>query len=90
MATTKYKDSGIPWIGMIPEDWEVKRLKEILYTYEDCSDKEYQFHKKHKLIMGEMNYGKGRIIISTLSCLDGCVSYNPVLDKLLLNIIEGK
>lgn len=26
---TKYKDSGIPWIGMIPEDWEVKRLKEI-------------------------------------------------------------
>lgn len=26
---TKYKDSGIPWIGMIPEDWGVKRLKEI-------------------------------------------------------------
>lgn len=27
MATTKYKDSGIPWIGMIPEDWEVNRAK---------------------------------------------------------------
>ncbi len=23
------KDSGIPWIGMIPSDWEVKRLKEV-------------------------------------------------------------
>lgn len=29
MEATKYKDSGIPWIGMIPSDWEVKRLKEI-------------------------------------------------------------
>lgn len=23
----RYKDSGIPWLGEIPEDWEVKRLK---------------------------------------------------------------
>ena len=23
----KYKDSGVDWIGEIPEDWEVKRLK---------------------------------------------------------------
>ena len=22
----KMKDSGIPWIGMIPEHWEVRRL----------------------------------------------------------------
>lgn len=26
----KYKDSGIEWIGEIPEHWEVKRLKWIL------------------------------------------------------------
>lgn len=26
------KDSGIEWIGMIPEHWEVKRFKEIAYT----------------------------------------------------------
>lgn len=25
------KDSGIKWIGMIPEHWEVKRVKEIFY-----------------------------------------------------------
>lgn len=30
---TKYKDSGIPWIGMIPSDWEVKRLKNLGYLY---------------------------------------------------------
>ena len=30
MAATKYKDSGIPWIGMIPSDWEVVKLKQIV------------------------------------------------------------
>ena len=29
MAATKYKDSGIPWIGDIPSDWEVCRLKNL-------------------------------------------------------------
>ncbi|WP_046759153.1 restriction endonuclease subunit S [Kordia jejudonensis] len=28
--TVKLKDSGISWIGEIPEHWEVKRLKDIL------------------------------------------------------------
>jgi len=23
----KYKDSGVEWIGEIPEDWEINRLK---------------------------------------------------------------
>lgn len=27
--TVKFKDSGLKWIGQIPEHWEVKRLKEI-------------------------------------------------------------
>ena len=26
----KYKDSGVEWIGDIPEEWEVKRLKHVL------------------------------------------------------------
>lgn len=26
----KMKDSGIPWVGQIPEDWEVTRLKNIV------------------------------------------------------------
>ena len=31
-----YKDSGIDWIGKIPEDWEVNRLKTIAtFTYGD-------------------------------------------------------
>lgn len=30
--TVKFKDSGVEWIGEIPEHWEVKRLKYVLKT----------------------------------------------------------
>lgn len=32
-SNAKMKDSGIPWIGQIPEDWKVKRLKYIADTF---------------------------------------------------------
>lgn len=27
----KYKDSGVPWLGQVPEHWEVKRLKRVFF-----------------------------------------------------------
>ena len=35
----KLKDSGVEWIGMIPEHWEVKRIKDISYMYSGLSGK---------------------------------------------------
>lgn len=29
----KYKDSGISWLGQIPEHWEVKRLSQVSYEH---------------------------------------------------------
>ncbi|GAL65833.1 restriction endonuclease subunit S [Jejuia pallidilutea] len=39
--TVKLKDSGISWIGDIPEHWEVKRLKDVcrIFTGNSISDK---------------------------------------------------
>lgn len=37
--TIKLKDSGIEWIGEIPEHWEVKRLKDVGYLYSGLSGK---------------------------------------------------
>ena len=68
--------------------FEWKDAEEILYTFEDSDDPKYALHKKRKLIMAEKAYGKGRIILSTLSALNGCIGYNPVLDKLFVNLIE--
>ena len=43
----KYKDSGIAWIGEIPEHWEVKRLKNVCSTnsasLSDNTSKEFEF-----------------------------------------------
>lgn len=67
-------------------DW--KDSEEILYTFEDSDDPEYALHKKHKLICAEKKYGKGSVVLSTLSALNGCIGYNPTLDKFLINLIE--
>lgn len=31
----KYKDSGIPWLGMIPEHWEIKQLRSFLRLFSE-------------------------------------------------------
>ena len=62
--------------------------EEILYTYEDTSDPKYALHKKHKMIAALKKHGKGEVILTTLSCLDGCLGCNPALDKLIINFIE--
>lgn len=44
----KYKDSGIAWIGEIPEHWEIKRLKNVCSTnnasLSDQTSKEFEFN----------------------------------------------
>ena len=38
----EYKDSGVEWLGELPEAWQVKRLGQYLFERrEKCSDKEY-------------------------------------------------
>lgn len=68
--------------------FEWNGAEEILYTFEDCNDEKYALHKKHKLIAAEKPYGRGSVILSTLTALNGCIGHNPVLDKFLINIIE--
>lgn len=35
----KLKDSGVEWIGLVPEHWEVKRLKDMGYLYSGLTGK---------------------------------------------------
>ena len=81
-AKTDYQDLTA-WFKFEWSDCE-----EILYTFEDTSDPKYALHKKHKMIAALKKHGKGEVIITTLSCLDGCLGCNPALDKLIVNLIE--
>ncbi|MGA1826609.1 MAG: hypothetical protein ACMUIP_18300 [bacterium] len=42
----KYKDSGIEWIGEIPEHWEVKKLKYIANANPSSIDKKSKYDEK--------------------------------------------
>ena len=33
-----YKPSGVPWLGDVPEHWEVRRLKTSCYESNRCSN----------------------------------------------------
>ncbi len=68
--------------------FEWKDAEEILYTYEYTGEEQYKLHKKHKYICAEKKFGNGSIIMSTLTALNGCIGYNPVLDKFLINLME--
>ncbi len=58
---TKYNDSGVEWIGEIPEGWEVKRLKYVLEIImgqspdsNDCNDN----GKGLPFLQGNAEFGK--------------------------------
>ena len=56
----KMKDSGIEWIGEIPEDWEVKKLKYVSNenekTLSENTDPNFEFDY---VDIGSVKYGKG-------------------------------
>lgn len=52
-AYDKYKDSGIEWLGEIPEHWEVKKLKHFGYIYPGLSGKKGHDFSKHQFPGGK-------------------------------------
>ena len=48
----KYKDSGVSWIGEIPEHWKIKRIKVLFFENKEKNE-DYEF--KHAL---KFNYGR--------------------------------
>ena len=53
-----YKDSGVEWLGDVPEHWEIKRIKEVSYinkrTLTDNTPNDYEFDY---IDIGSVTYG---------------------------------
>lgn len=71
------KDSGIPWIGMVPEGWEMMRVKNILLTIEQgwspqcenyprSSDSEWAVLKVGCVNTGVFNPSENKVLPETL------------------------
>ena len=59
-----YKDSGIPWLGDVPEHWEVKKLKFLLKLQKGKNPKDFSADKV-SLPYLSMEYLRGKTIIKT-------------------------
>ena len=57
----KMKDSGIPWIGQIPEDWEVGRLKNIAKCYGGLTYSPDDINEKGILVLRSSNIQNGKL-----------------------------
>nr|AFM92595.1 type I restriction-modification system specificity determinant [Acaryochloris sp. HICR111A] len=64
---TPMKDSGIPWIGEIPEHWEVRRLKFALQQLVDCKNRtpEYVDDGKYAVVR-TTNIRQGKFLSENL------------------------
>ena len=63
MAATKYKDSGIPWIGTIPSDWGVEQLSGLFIEHKnknsDLSETNLLSLSYGKIIRKDINTKEG-------------------------------
>lgn len=62
-AYPKYKDSGVEWLGMVPESWGVSRLKHVASIYGRIGFRGYTVDD----IVGE---GEGAIVLSPSNIVD--------------------
>ena len=59
------KDTGIDWIGMIPQSWEMKRVKDICsYVSRGCTPSYVDISKYY--VMNQATFSKGYIDISNV------------------------
>lgn len=60
-SNAKMKDSGIPWIGQIPEDWKVVRLKNIAKCYGGLTYSPDDINEKGILVLRSSNIQNGKL-----------------------------
>lgn len=63
-STVKMKDSGVKWIGEIPEDWEKKKIKHLVHQIIDTEHKTAPFYQDGKyLVVRTSNIRDGELIL---------------------------
>ncbi|MEX2592796.1 MAG: restriction endonuclease subunit S [Anditalea sp.] len=72
------KDSGIEWLGEIPEHWEVKRLKYVADSYPSNVDKKSKEGEKDVLLCNYINVYKNDFITSELQFMKATASDSQI------------
>jgi len=74
----KMKDSGIEWIGDIPEHWETKRLKYMAKIIFSNVDKKYIEGEKESFLCNYMDVYNNQLIDSSLNFMKATAKKNEL------------
>lgn len=72
------KDSGIEWLGEIPEHWEVKRLKYVANSYPSNVDKKSKEGEKEVLLCNYLDVYKNDFITSEIQFMKATASDSQI------------
>ncbi|HIF9341363.1 restriction endonuclease subunit S [Photobacterium damselae] len=70
-AYPEYKDSGVEWLGQIPNDWQITKLKHIASIFGRIGFRGYT-------VNDIVNEGEGAIVLSPSNIFDGKFSLSKV------------
>jgi len=79
----KYKDSGVEWIGEIPEGWEVKKLKYVVNAHPSNIDKKSKENEKNVFLCNYVDVYNNEFIGSDLSFMKATANENQI-EKFIL------
>lgn len=74
----KYKDYGIEWIGEIPENWEVKKLKFTSDVYISNVDKKTHSNEDIIFLCNYIDVYKNEFITSNLEFMQSTASFEQI------------
>jgi type I restriction enzyme, S subunit len=74
----KYKDSGIPWIGKIPNHWEILRLKYLADISFSNVDKKSKYSEKQVLLCNYVDVYYNNFITKDISFLKATATQTEI------------
>ncbi|MCF6271154.1 MAG: restriction endonuclease subunit S [Melioribacteraceae bacterium] len=79
----KFKDSGVEWLGKIPEHWEVKKLKYVAFANPSNIDKKSEDKEESILLCNYVDVYRNDFISSELNFMKATASKNQIKKFLL-------
>lgn len=80
-----YKDSGVEWLGEIPEHWEIKKLKHISDSFPSNVDKHGKVNEKQVRLCNYTDVYKNEFISNEMNFMNATAS-NEQIQKFSLKI----
>ena len=79
----KYKDSGVEWIGEIPEGWEVKKLKYVADANPSNIDKKSKDNEEAVLLCNYVDVYKNEFISNEFIFMEATASEDQIIKFVL-------